>query len=342
MPYYNKNIFSKPLRDDDLEHDNNEKPRDWIIVLAPEELPGMFKPNNDPNPCNLTYLRISPKGKILEKLSFNSPSNGWKINAAYEHNGSVYLYGPAVTNDPSSKYYQEVAGQKEHKGHKSNKGLGFTNYQLAKITKGKLDFISSPSISDLQAKQVKPKDQKNFVEFTGEDFSTNGITVATTGDVFITCQNKEISRGKPTMYGGVSMFHFDPTGNLKRNYGVFNKENEESVGSTSSYIYPSGDGKSLYWLMRVPKVDFHLAHNEGEDATTEGNFYRTEDAMDYGSINIEKGELSEFKTVGEGNKKPFYLYDYGRSIRKMGNYIYLFSKQYKGDKILLTRLNLSK
>ena len=55
-------------------------------------------------------------------------------------------------------------------------------------------------------------------------------------------------------------------------------------------IFESGDGKKLYWLLRSAKT-----------VESSEPLY----GFDYGSINIANGELSEFKTFGDDEKRDF-------------------------------------
>ncbi|NOU48889.1 MAG: hypothetical protein HOO86_17770, partial [Bacteroidales bacterium] len=178
--YSNSIIYSAPLKDQ-KDETNDELARDWIIVFA--SMKGTAAKATD-----LTYVRISPKGKVLENFAFDSPSNAWHIEGSYEQNGAVYLYGSAITKDPVKKYYADIV----------NKGwdkLIYTNFQIGKISNGKLDFISSISFDDLQAKQTKPANQKKVLELDGKECNTSGIHVLNTGEILITYQDYEIKSG---------------------------------------------------------------------------------------------------------------------------------------------------
>jgi hypothetical protein len=63
--------------------------------------------------------------------------------------------------------------------------------------------------------------------------------------------------------------------------------------------------------------------------------------MQYGSINIGDGQLSEFKFLGESEKKSFYLFPNTNETR-LGNYSLFFSETEKGDKVLVSRVDLTK
>ncbi|MEK6616895.1 MAG: hypothetical protein AABZ32_12455 [Bacteroidota bacterium] len=331
----NSVIYSGPLKDE-KEETNDELARDWIIVFAP--MSGTKAKTTD-----LTYVRISPKGKILEKFKFDSPSNAWNIEGAYDNNGSVYLYGSAITKDPAKKYYSDIV----------NKGwdkLVYTHYQIAKITKGKLDFISSASLKDLNEKQVKPANQKKLLEIDGEEYVTNGIKILNTGEILITYHDVESAteaQGSPyKKQKSVFLFHFDDSGNFKKNFGVEINPDQKKAGFSAGnvwaipathYFYPSGDGKKLYWLIRSVKEVDCIGEANAHQNTIE---CKPMNGIDYGSINLETGEISEYKTIGE-DKKPFYLFS-KTSGYQMGNYIYFFSETEKGDKMLLTRIDISK
>jgi len=331
----NNVIYSAPLKDQ-KEETNDELQRDWIIVFAP--MPGTKAKTTD-----LTYLRVSPKGKILEKFNFDSPSNAWNIEGAYDNNGTVYLYGSAITKDPAKKFYSDIV----------NKGwdkLVYTHYQIAKITNGKLDFISSTSLKDLNEKQVKPANQKKLLEIDGEEYVTNRINILNSGEILITYHDVESAteaQGSPYQkQKSVFLFHFDASGNFKKNYGVeINPDQKKAEFTTGNvwalpathYFYPTSDGKKLYWFIRSVKDVECIGEANAEKNTIE---CKPMNGIDYGSINLETGEISEYKTIGV-DKKPYYLFS-KTSGSQIGNYIYFFSETEKGDKMLLTRIDISK
>lgn len=372
-------IFSAPLKDDNEALSNDDFPRDWILVFAPM---GMFKDDRDPKPTNYTYVRLTPQGQVVERFNFDSPSNGWRILGAYEKDGSVFLYGSAITKDPTEKYFEKLlpfqmvpttsASQEEKDlaaaapsgnpfGGFAAMGatdygstqealnapldlLKYTNFQIGKITNGKFDFLSSPNIEEFEQKQAKPVDQKKFVVFDGKKFVVNGISFTTSGDVFISGQDF-VEKDKKKIYKGIYMFQFEPNGTLKKNYGVFvdqkkkkgfmsgnNLTSDMIIASNS--IFESGDGQKLYWLLKSAKTIDH--YKEGGFEIWEPLY-----GFDYGSITIGTGELSEFKTFGDDEKRAFYLFT-NTSSYKMGYNLFFFSETKKGDKILLTKMDLSK
>lgn len=345
--YGNMAMYSGPIKDQ-REETNDELARDWIIVFAPMNgtISKHTKSIGDPKSTNLTYVRISPKGKILEKLSFDSPSNAWNIEGVYEHNGSVYLYGSAITKEPAKNYYNDIV----------NKGwdqLTLTNHQIARITNGKLDFTRAPSFKDIVTNQAKPANQKKLLEIDGKEYVTTGINILNSGDILITYQDYE-TESAPAKQGGtykkqnsVFLFHFDAAGNFKKNYGVEINPDPKDVEKFSTnvwevpanhYFYPSGDGKNMYWLIRSVKDANCIGEANAEQNTIE---CKPMNGINYGTVNLESGEISEFKTFGEDKKNPFYLFSKTAGYQ-MGNYLYFFSETEKGDKMLLTRMDISK
>lgn len=391
--YANAPIYSAPLDDDDSELDNDDNPRDWILVFAPQGGSGLSKVS-DPKTNNYTYVRLNTKGEVLEKFNFSSPTNGWRILGAYEHEGSVFLYGSANNKDPDSKYINQLYkttmvpttsaddDEKEESSAGSSSGFGafktgfsaltgsadfgvtqskidlildelkYSNFQIGKIHDGKFDFLSDPTIDDFDKIKAKPSDQKKYVEFDGKSFVINGISFSKAGDIFVNGQDFKKVKNKRS-YKGVYMFQFDPQGNLKRNYGVFLDQSKTSGFFNSSpltsdniasrsYIQESGDSKNLYWMMRMAKS----VHKESNTTFGIGSSITTTTwsplfSMEYGSINIADSQLSDFKTLGESEKKKFYLFANIPSTR-IDNYSLFFSETEKGDKILISRVDLSK
>ncbi|MEO7211899.1 hypothetical protein [Mucilaginibacter sp.] len=391
--YPNIPVYSAALEDDNSELDNDDYPRDWIMVFAPNSGGGgVDKDIIDPDKNNYTYIRLNTQGDVLEKFSFKSPSNGWRVLGAYDHDGSVFVYGSANNKD-QDKYVNQVyktvmvpttSADDDEKEAASSGGGGlgalksgfsmlsgsadfgitqtkidetmdamkYTNFQIGKISNGKFDFLSCPTIEDFEKLQAKPSDQKKFAEFDGKSFVINGISFSKSGDVFVNGQDfKKIKKGRS--YKGVYMFQFDPTGNLKRNYGVFLDQSKTSgffnkspltsdMIPSKSFIQESGDGKSLYWMMRMAKSIHKESHTTfGFSSNTETTTWSPLYNMEYGSINIADGQLSEFKFLGESEKKKFYLFPNTNETR-LGNYSLFFSETEKGDKILVSRVDLTK
>ena len=391
FPYPQKIVFSAPLQDDNANASNDDLPRDWIVVFAPS---GLYNKDSDPKPTNYTYVRISTKGKVVEKFNFDSPSNGWRVLGAYEKDNSVFMYGSAITKNPTKEYANDIfknlqmvattSASDLEKEEENNSGSGllggisaisslgskdngktqdevdapldelkYTNIQIGKITNSKFEFLSSPDIEEFEKKQAKPSDQKKFITFDGKKFEINGINITSSGDIFVSGQDFTNSK-KGRIYKGVYMFQFEPNGNLKKNYGVkldqskkssfFNKSPLTSdMYIAQNTVRESIDKKSLYWLIK----DVKSIREESNTSFASLSTVRVKTTWtplyqyEYGNINIADGELSEFKGFGDSEKKEFYLFQNTGSYQ-MDHYLYFFSETLNGNKILLSRMDLSK
>ncbi len=389
--YPQRIAFSAPLQDENQNQTNDDLPRDWIVVFAPT---GLYNKDSDPKPTNYTYIRISPKGNVLEKFNFDSPSNGWRVLGAYEKNNSVFLYGSAITKNPGKDYSNEVfknlpmvattSASAKEKEEENNAGSGilggisaisslgskdlgrtqdevdlpldelkYTNIQIGKIAGGKFEFISSPDIEEFEKKQAKPADQKKFIAFDGKRFEINGINFSSSGDIFVSGQDFTNSK-KGRIYKGVYMFQFESNGNLKKNYGVkldqsrkssfFNKSPLTSdMYIAQNTIHESSDKQNLYWLIKDVKSireesnSNFISLSTIQTKTSWTPLYQYE----YGNINIADGSLSEFKGFGDSEKKEFYLFQ-NTGAYPMAQYLFFFSETMAGNKILLTRMDVSK
>ncbi|MES1216734.1 MAG: hypothetical protein ABUT20_14560, partial [Bacteroidota bacterium] len=102
FPFAKAPVFSELLSDDDPTS-NDDNPRDWVIIFAPQGGPGMGKVEG--NPKSYTYFRYGYDGALKEKFDFEAPVIGWRILGAFQKDGQVYLYGPGIGKD---KHYNEI------------------------------------------------------------------------------------------------------------------------------------------------------------------------------------------------------------------------------------------
>lgn len=157
-------IFSEALLDDQ-EIANDDMPRDWIVVFAPMGGPTVKGAKLNPKTTEYIYFRISPQGQIKEKMTINAPSNGWRVLQAYEKDGAVYLYGPTLTKDVSSKYIDQVyktglvattsadAEEKAESNKSSGMFSGFKN--MANTFSGNTDMGTTQEAIDAMLDELK-------------------------------------------------------------------------------------------------------------------------------------------------------------------------------------------
>jgi hypothetical protein len=325
--YPQKIIFSAPLQDENEKVENDDLPRDWIVVFAPS---GLFKKEADPKTTNYTYIRISTKGKIIEKFNFDSPTNGWRVLGAHEKDNSVFVYGSAITKNLTEDYSDHIfknlqmvattsesAKEREESNNSGSGILGgfsslasfgskdlgktqeevdgpldelkYNNIQIGKITNGKFDFLKSTTLEEFEQKHFKPSDQKKFIEFDGKKFVISRISLSSSGDIFINGQDFSNSK-KGRIYKGVYMFQFDATGNLKRNYGV--KLDQSS--------------KAGFFNNSPLTSDMYLAYSSlRESSDTKSLYWLIRDVK-----TVRKESFSGWNTLTT-TWTPLYQYEYG-------------------------------
>ena len=141
--------------------------------------------------------------------------------------------------------------------------MKYTNFQVAKLSNGKLEFISTPSIDEINDSNVKPEGQKKKIEFDGKRFITTAVGVVAGNNIFITGQDFKLDglgKNKGTrLYKGLFLLQFDANGKYLRNYGV-ELDQKKYMGMFSRGITPdmvpaysllleSPDQKNIYWMI---------------------------------------------------------------------------------------------
>lgn len=327
-----KIVFSAPLQDDNSSVSNDDLPRDWVVVFAPS---GLYNKDSDPKPTNYTYVRISTKGKVIEKFNFDSPSNGWRVLGAYEKENSVFMYGSAITKNPTKDYSNEVfknlqmvattSASATEKEEENNSGSGIL---------GGISAISSLGSKDngrTQEEVDAPLDELKYTNIQIGKITNSKFEFISSPDIeefekkqakpadqkkFITFDGKRFeinginfsSAGdifisgqdfanskKGRIYKGVYMFQFEANGNLKRNYGVKLDQSKKSSMFNKSPL----------------TSDMYIAHNSLREASDNKSLYWF--IKDVKSIREESS--SSFVSLSTVRVKttwiPLYQYEYG-------------------------------
>lgn len=399
-------VFSKPLEDDDPSP-ASDNPRDWIVVF--NTAPAAKKKNNKEIDV-FTYCRISPEGKLIERCSFTTPTVGWRMIGAYEKNGEVYFYGPAIHKEgktmtdllgmtlatTSNEDADEDTKEQTKGGIMGNialvKGMAtgeiaqftqdgiddmleqkkYTNFEVAKISGGKMKFITSPDVEEINDKNVKPDGQKKKVKFDGKMFLTTDVSITDDNNLFVAGQdysrgtyhanNKIIGSGAkrlgPLEFQNMFLLQYDADGKFLRNYGVEVDQKKRASfwsGGPAPNLYPanstiieSADHKQLHWIMKIcrafdSETDIDDSYNfyNGSSTRTVSTSYTPLYTIQYGSINKGEGSASDFKTLGEDEKRKYFLMNGYNSLR-LDNYLIYLSETKKGDKLLLSRFDVAK
>ena len=259
------------------------------LILAP--LPAVYVKPGKPNPNTLsfTYLRIDSDANLKERIEFESPSSLWKINnIELLPNGDIYIFGQA-SMAKNSKYYKQLANDTK-----------FDNFQLMKISNGKLDFLTTTSIEEFEKKLQLPPNMKKIKSYEGKKFKVGLMTISSSGDIFVSGQEKSGNN-----YGNINLFHFDTKGKLKAQYGykLVETSKEATSGPTIHAEFENPDNKTFTWIV--------YEINGSTDAKL----------LIYprvATIDLEKATVSDFVAYGYDKKQAFYV-DNSRPIVLIDN-----------------------
>ncbi|NOY48643.1 MAG: hypothetical protein GXO84_10725 [Chlorobi bacterium] len=316
-------LFSKELTD------KNE----WIMVFASYGGSG-YKKIADPDPTNLTYVKVNGNGEIMEQFNFKSKCNMWGIYDAYILGDDIYLYGGGKIDKPEKQYatlpftitndylVSKITPEDRKDMLESEK---FTHLQIAKISGGKAEFVSAISIEEINAKGIKPPNQKKMKEFNGKKFIINSVNITSNGDIFINGQDfsyDAVGKVHGRVFKNLLMFQFDKSGGFKRFYTIDNTANGGIGGAAGvqsipvkSFIYESPTNPNeLFWLMSFCKdIDedcysdtktteaFDVKYKETTTTCITTPLYQAKLAK----IDISAGKLYDVNTFGGDD---FYLY----------------------------------
>ena len=268
--------------------DSSDPEYDFGVVFAPVAVPGMKK-QADPQATNYTYVRVGADTKVQERVAVASPHSIWLVNGMSTFaDGSVAVFGPA--NDKTDEYFNEditpQVANEAVRGPFEDK-FKAKNFQLLKIKSGAVAFITTTPVPEFEQKLQTPPAQKRTPEYTGKRFKLDGGLVLPNGDLLISGQSYGLERGafglgapktsgssaglvgglgglisgkggtsmataaNNRQYKDIMMFHFDPQGHLRAQYGVRRQENNKfsEQNPNEQHLYQAQDGRSLYWMI---------------------------------------------------------------------------------------------
>ncbi|MBX7227886.1 MAG: hypothetical protein K1X55_17770 [Chitinophagales bacterium] len=238
--------------------------------------------------------------------------------------------------------------------------LKFTGFTIAKLVNGSAIFATETPIADFNAKSVTPVGQKKALDFDGKRFRTYNIYLAKNGDILINGQDYKIAKSVignsandgSRLYRGTYLFQFDMGGHLKHNYGVqldqkdtdgfFNKSPlTADMFPAEGNIFESPDGKQVYWFLHTCRAIHDASDVDyGFFNTTVTESWSPLYTFQYGTLDLEKGFSGEFKVLGDGEKKNYYLFP-SNYFTQLDKYLILLSETEKGERLLLSRVNLN-
>jgi hypothetical protein len=387
FPYSMTCVYSQPLKDDLSESvENDDLPRDWILIYAPTDV---IRKNTAPDPHAFEYLRITPEGKIAERVKFTAPTVGWRIIDVYEKENSVLVYG--MGSGKESKYINEIfktgcvattsndaADQNQANtssggtfGGFAKMGAAFSGKDEIGITQEKIDdqldllkynsFVfcilrdgkagsKLTEIDEVNEKASCPPDMKKPLKFDGNMFTVRNVDFLSDKSIVLSIQDFKKSKAG-NVFKGMYLLHFTEKGELIKNYTVtVDQKNKKGFFNhspltadmipTMSSVYESSDKTKLNWIMNIVKA-IEKESNSSSDyfsgTTTTVTTYSPLYSIEYGSIDMKAQKASDFKTLGEDEKRKYYLYP-SHNVLATNDYLYFFSETTTGDKMLISRL----
>ena len=312
--------------------DENENQSDFVALFATTKVPRYVGGGKmwGKDPTEYTYVRVSYDGKLIDRITFNSPNSLWRVDEFMKaKDGSVYFYGPS--NDEKGEYYvnrTEVSSDKTK----------WPQFQLAKVTNGKIDFVTSTSMEEFKSKLKPQPDGKKGEPYNGRRVVFSEAIVSPIGDLVLAGQNYGIARNAKGQISGreyedLVMFHFDNKGKLISEY-TMNKKKAATSPDIQFFEF-SSDGKSMYWSFfdnidtkTVKELDFVIEKPLGMPKMAK--------------INLGTGAFEKYSEYGKGDNFAHYggILNYLKFTNT--NQVNFLGENKKGSSLWFARVNLDK
>ncbi len=233
----------------------------------------------------------------------------------------------------------------------------YTHFAFMRIEGGKLAWGNLTDMDEVNDKAVAAEGMKRPLKFDGNKFTVNNLQFVKDGSMVLSIQDFKKIKSKKTVasdkiYKGMYLMHFTTTGQLIHNYtvnveqrskrGFFNKSPMTAdMFPATSFVYESEAGK-LKWIMHIVKAidqSSSTSYDYFGGTSTTTTTYDPLYSIEYGGIDLKAGTASDFKTLGEDEKRKYYLYENHNTLQN-GNMLYFFSETLRGDKMLISRIDL--
>ncbi|HMJ70650.1 MAG TPA: hypothetical protein VK508_17220 [Cyclobacteriaceae bacterium] len=311
--------------------DEDEKKTDMIAIFATTKIKNYVGGGKlwGENPAEYTYVRVSYEGKLIDRITFNSPNSIWRIDDfVMAADKSIYFYGPS--NDEKGDYFRTRAEISDDK-------TKWPRFQLAHVSNGKIDYISSTAMDEFKSKLKAQPDGKKGDPYSGRRVAFNDAIISPTGEVILAGQNYGLDRnGKGQIVGrayeDLVMFHFDTKGTLISEYTMNKKK--AANGPDGQFFEFSSDGKTLYWSFfdnidtkTVKELDFVLE--------------KPLPMPKMAKINLATGTFDKYTEYGKGDNFVHYAnLNYLKFTNT--NQVNYLGENKKGSTLWFCRVNLDK
>ncbi len=320
--------YEYPLEDD-------ADKTDMIVVFATFKEKKYFGPNIwGKNATEYTYVRVSYEGKLIDKVTFNSPNSIWRIDDfAIVKDGAVYIYGPS--NDEADDYFHsrlDINGDKEK----------WPRFQLAKVSSGKMQFVSSTPMDEFKEKLKAQPDGKKGDSYNGRRITFTDVITSPSNEIILSGQNYGMNRNAKGQiigreYEDLVMFHFDAQGKLASQYTMNKKQ--KGTSPDNQFFEFSSDGKTMYWSYfdnvnskQVKELDLIIDKPLGVPKMAK--------------INLANGTFDKYTEYGKGENFVHYSLFKGSGIinymKPNANQVNYLGENKKGSALWFVRVNLDK
>ena len=308
----------------------DEQKQGMIVVFAPFKEKRYAGPKIWSGTTNdYTFVHVSYDGKLKDRVAFKSPNSIWRVDDfVMADDGSVYFYGPA--NDGTDDYFHsrlDISGENEK----------WPNFQLAKVSGGKTQFVSSTSMQDFKSKLKAQPDGKKGDPYSGRRVAITRSMLTPDQQLILAGQNYDFARNAKAQvigrsYQDLVMFHFDAKGQLLSQYSMNKKE--ASLAPDFQIFEFSPDAKTMYWSFfdnigtrDVRELDLIVSKPLG--------------VPKLGNINLTNGNFEKYTEYGNGEN--FVHYGHLNYLRDINNRLVTYmGENKKGNALWFARVQLGK
>jgi hypothetical protein len=295
---------------------------DMIVIFAPTKTRGGPDEIYSKSATEFTYVRVSYEGKLIDKITFNSPNSIWRIDDfVIGSDGAVYFFGPS-NNKTEFETVNDIGNEKKK----------WPNFQLAKVKNGKVEFISSTNMDEFESKLKPQPDGKKGDPYNGRRMLVSELVVGPTNEVILGGQNW--SNGKTGReYEDLVTFHFDANGKLVSQYTM--RKKDKGTAPDNQFYEFSSDGKNLFWT---------YFDNVGTKTVKEleATIEKPLGVPKMGKINLANGTFDKYTEYGKGENFVHYggVLNYLKftDVNKV-NYL---GENKKGSSLWFVKVNLDK
>lgn len=294
-------------QDDDADTDS-----DVLLLFAPMGGKG-YKGSADPDATNYTYVRVGADGSIKERIKVPSKTGIFNGNMFVTVGEDVLIMG--ATNDKTDDYFNEKFAAPANQRDDEIEKFKAKGFQVVKISKGKVAFVSNNTLEDFDKKSQSPPSQKKNPEYTGRKFKIADVKVLRNGDILLAGQKYTKSKGghvvkfgnfgsagggSDTEYEDIIMMHFGNDGVLRASYGVRREENDKDAKASpnNQLIMESADGKSVYWTI----MEMKGWKQEKELGESKYKFLMYPNVT---KIDVANAKIGDFVQMGQGKTDYF-------------------------------------